>query len=90
MNAVEHALLAVMASDRGDAEAARGHIACAQRNARATARRHRQIVEIAALVIAGDRVRAAGLTLEHTTEFPDDTDLFAAWPDVRMLRGWSG
>ncbi|HEY3485361.1 MAG TPA: hypothetical protein VGK49_08245 [Ilumatobacteraceae bacterium] len=75
MNAVEHALLAVMASDGGDADAAHGHIACAQRDARATARRHRQIVEIAALVVAGDRARAAGLSLEHTTEFPDDAGL---------------
>ena len=77
MNAVEHALLAVMASDGGNSAAAHGHIACAQRDARATARRHRQIVEIAALVVAGDRVRAAGLTLEHTSEFPGDADLLA-------------
>jgi hypothetical protein len=77
INAIEHALLAVMAADDGDGAAAQGHISRAQQYARATARRERQIVEIAALVIAGDAERAAGLSLEHTTEFPDDAGLLA-------------
>ncbi|MEY2569808.1 MAG: hypothetical protein QOE63_158 [Acidimicrobiaceae bacterium] len=77
MNAIANALLAVMAAEAGDAATARGHISCAQREARTTARRDRQIVEIAALVVAGDRARAAGLALEHTAEFPDDADLLA-------------
>jgi hypothetical protein len=75
MNAIAHALLALMAADNGDVGAAQGHIARAQRDARTTARRDRQIVEIAALVVAGDRERAAGLALEHTTEFSEDAEL---------------
>jgi len=75
MNAIEHALMAVMAANGGDSTVAQGHLSVAQRHARATARRERQIVEIAALVIAGDAERAAGLALEHTAEFPDDADL---------------
>jgi hypothetical protein len=77
MNAIEHALLAVMAANDDDSAAAQGHISRAQQYARATARRERQIVEIAALVIAKDEARAAGLTFEHTAEFPDDADLLA-------------
>lgn len=77
INAIEHALLAVIAADSGDRDAAQGHISDAQLYARATARRERQVVEIAALVIAKDGARAAGLTLEHTAEFPDDAALLA-------------
>jgi hypothetical protein len=77
MSAISGALLAVIAARDGDAAAAQEHIASAQRHARTTARRDRQVVEIAALVVAGHRVRAAGLTLEHTAEFPDDADLLA-------------
>ena len=54
---------------------AHGHIARAQQQTRTTARRERQVVEIAALVVAGDRRRAAGLALEHIVEFPDDAEL---------------
>jgi hypothetical protein len=75
MNAIEHALLAVMAADNGDTTTARDQISQAQRHARATARRERQIVQIAALVVSGERERAAGLTLEHTAQFPDDAEL---------------
>jgi hypothetical protein len=75
MNAIEHVVLAVMAANSGDQNAARAHISHAQRHARATARRERQIVEIAGLVIAGERERAAGLALEHTAKFPDDAEL---------------
>jgi hypothetical protein len=77
VNAIEHALLAVIAADSGDAAVAHDHISHAQLHARATARRERQVVEIAALVVARDRERAAGLSLEHTAEFPDDADLLA-------------
>ncbi len=77
MNAIEHALLAVIAANGGDSAAAQGHISRAQHDARATARRERQIVEIAALVIAKSADRAAGLALEHTAEFPADADLLA-------------
>ena len=76
-NAIEHALLAGLAANDDDSVAAQGHISRAQRHARATARRERQVVEIAALVVAGDCERAAGLTLEHTAEFPEDSDLMA-------------
>ena len=40
-------------------------------------RRERQVVQIAALIQAGQRERATGLTLEHATEFPDDLGLLA-------------
>ena len=75
MNAIEQALLALIAAKRGDQAAAQGHISRAQRHARANARRERQVVEIAALVVAGDGERAAGLSLEHTAEFPGDAEL---------------
>ena len=77
MNAIEQALLAVIAAGSGDTVAAHGHIAHAQHHARANARRDRQVVEIAALIVAGKAERAAGLALEHTAEFPDDADLLA-------------
>jgi hypothetical protein len=77
MNAIEHVLLAVMAVHGDDPAAAQGHIARAQGLARANARRDRQIVEIATLIVAGDGERAAGLALEHTAEFPDDAALLA-------------
>jgi hypothetical protein len=77
MNAIEHALVAVIAASDGDTPVALTHIASAQRKARAAARRERQIVEIAALVVAGGAQRAAGLGLEHAAEFPEDADLMA-------------
>jgi len=73
--AIEHALLAVLAARGGDSVTADRQIARAQQQTRATARRERQVVEIAALVVAGDRARAVGLALEHTVEFPDDAEL---------------
>jgi hypothetical protein len=77
MNAIERALLAVMAADSGDATTALEQLSQAQRGARTTARRERQIVQIAALVVSGEGERAAGLTLEHTAQFPDDAELMA-------------
>jgi hypothetical protein len=77
MDATEHALLAVMAADRGDTTTALAQLSQAQRHARRTARRERQIVQVVALVVSGARERAAGLALEHTAEFPDDAELLA-------------
>jgi hypothetical protein len=77
MSAIEHALLAVFAADRGDTVAAHRHIGKAQQHTRTTARRERQLVEIAALAVTGQALRAAGLALEHTQEFPSDTELLA-------------
>ena len=77
MNAIEHVLLAVMAAGRGDTTAALEQLSRAQLHARTTARRERQIVQIATLVITGQQERAAGLTLEHTAEFPDDAEVLA-------------
>ena len=77
MDAIEHALLAVMAADAGDTAAAQTHISTARQQSRTTARRHRQVVEIATLIISGHRTRAAGLALIHTAEFPDDCELLA-------------
>lgn len=86
MSAIEHALLAVLAADGGDTLTARGHIACAQQQTRTTARRERQVVEIAALAVTGQGIRAAGLALEHTREFPTDAELLTrlAPPDVAV------
>jgi hypothetical protein len=75
MNSIEHALIAVMAADSGDTTTALAHLSTAQRHARTTARRERQIVQIAALMIDGKRERAAGLALEHAAEFPGDVEL---------------
>jgi hypothetical protein len=75
MNAIEHARSAVMAAQSGDITTARDQIARAQCHARTAARRERQLVQIAALAVAGQRDRAAGLTLEHAAEFPSDTAL---------------
>ncbi|MBV8979923.1 MAG: hypothetical protein JO086_03395 [Acidimicrobiia bacterium] len=77
MNPIADALLAVMASRAGDATGARHHLAAAQHHAQTAARRHRQVVEIARLVVAGDRQRAEGLALVHATEVPDDAELLA-------------
>src|SRR6476619_1676050 len=40
-------------------------------------RRERQVVQIAALMRAGESARAAGLTLEHAAEVHDDLGLLA-------------
>ena len=75
MSAIEHALLAVLAADSGDTATAQGHIAKAQHQTRTNARRQRQVVEIAALAVTGQTIRAAGLALEHAKEFPSDVEL---------------
>jgi len=75
LNAIEHARLAVLAADSGDIVTARRHIGMAQQQTRVTSRRERQLVEIASLTVTGQALRAAGLALEHTHEFPSDTEL---------------
>jgi hypothetical protein len=75
--AIEGALLAVLAARGGDDQEAADLIAGAERRTRSEARRERQVVEIAALVVAGDLGRAAGLACEHRAEFPDDAELLA-------------
>jgi hypothetical protein len=75
MNAIDLALLAVGSANDGDTAAAHAHIARAQQQVRTTARRDRQLVEIAALAVAGDQERAAGLAFEHVTRFPEDAAL---------------
>ena len=77
MSAIEHALLAVMARRSGDCISAEDHLSRAVQQTRTTARRERQVVEIAALVVADDRIRAEGLALEHLVEFPSDSELLA-------------
>ena len=76
-NAIANVVLAVEAVDAGDTAAALEHISTAQLQSRTTARRRRQVVEIAALIVAGDRRRATGLALIHVSEFPDDRELLA-------------
>jgi hypothetical protein len=78
VTAVAYALLAVVARDAGDHATADHHIRAAQRQSRTTARRERQLVEIAALVVAGQSERADALSFEHRTDFPDDDDLLSA------------
>jgi hypothetical protein len=75
MNAIEYALFAILAANSGDTTTALEQISCAQRHAPTTARRERQIVQIAALVVTGQRERAAGLALEHVVQFPGDAEL---------------
>jgi len=75
--AIEHALLAVLAARGGDDRTAAAHIDDARRHTSGAARRERHVVEIAALVVAGELGRAAGLALEHESEFPEDTALLA-------------
>jgi hypothetical protein len=81
MNAIAHAQLALLAVDDGDPAQAQRYLARAQHDARTTARRDRQIVEIAALVVAGNRRRATGLALMHTAEFAADADLLSGLVD---------
>ena len=75
--AIEHALLAVMAARGGDTATAADHIAHAQQQTRATARRERQIVEIAALVVTGDTTAPPAWRSNTPCEFPDDAELLA-------------
>ena len=75
LSAIQLAVLAVSAAAHGDTVTAQRHLAAAERSSRTTARRRRQLVEIASLTVAGHLARAAGLALEHTNEFPGDAEL---------------
>jgi hypothetical protein len=77
LTAIPYAVLAVAAAQAGDRTTARAHIAKAQQHAGTGPRRDRQLIEIAALVVAGAHDRAAGLAVVHTADFPDDTTLLA-------------
>jgi hypothetical protein len=77
MNPIDEALRAVTAARAGDAADAQEYLDTARRHAQQTARRQRQIVEIAGLVVAGIQERADGLALVHAAEFPQDADLLA-------------
>lgn len=75
MTAVTYALLAIVATRAGDHITASRHLDAAHQHSRTTARRERQLVEIAALIVSDDRTRARGLSFEHIAEFPADTEL---------------
>lgn len=77
MNPIDDAIRAVQASIRGDRNAAHRHLDAAQQHSQAAARRHRQLVEIAGLVVACAYERAEGLALVHVGEFSEDADLLA-------------
>jgi len=79
MNAIAFAMLAVFATEIGDHDAADQHLEAAHRHSRTAARRERQLVEIAALIVAGEDERARGLSFEHTSEFPSDDELLASY-----------
>jgi hypothetical protein len=78
VSAVTFAILAVFAREIGDHAAASEHLQAAQRHSRTTARRERQLVEIAALLVAGENERARDLSYEHTSEFPCDEQLLTS------------
>ena len=69
------ALCAVASARAGDAAEAAKHIRRALAAGRPSTRRDRQLLQIAALITAGDTQRAAGLALEHAVAFPADADL---------------
>lgn len=75
MDPISDALLAVTASTAGNATEAQTHLAAARAHTQAHARRCRQVVEIAGLVVSGAHERAEGLALLHVAEFPNDADL---------------
>jgi hypothetical protein len=79
MNAIAFAIVAVFATEIGDHAAASEHLEAAQRHSRTAARRERQLVEIATLIVAGERQRARGLSFEHTSDFPADDDVLASF-----------
>jgi hypothetical protein len=78
MDAVTYALLAVIARAAGDQASAEHHLRAAQRHSRAMARRDRQLVEIATLLVVGDDKRAQGLCFEHESEFPSDQEVLTS------------
>ncbi len=77
MNPIADAVLAVMASIAGKPTEAQNHLETARQHSQSCARRHRQIVEIATLIVNGAHDRAEGLALVHVAEFPKDAELLA-------------
>src|SRR5262245_48366040 len=75
MNPIDEALRAVMASTSGNPTDAQHHLELARQCSRVCARRHRQLVEIAGLIVDRNIQRANGLALVHATEFPQDAEL---------------
>jgi hypothetical protein len=86
------AVLAVLAARDRDFAGARAHLHDARTVARTRARRERQILEIAASIVDGDRARAIGLSLEHQASFPGDAGVVrritetAAAPGATLTR----
>jgi len=78
VSAVTFAVLAVCARKVGDNAAASEHLQAAQRHSRKAARRERQLVEIAALIVAGEHGRARDLSFEHASEFSSDDQLLTS------------
>jgi hypothetical protein len=68
---------AVVSARRGDVTGAAEHLRRARALGRSRTRRDRQLLQIAALIVAGDMQRAAGLALEHVAAFPHDADVAA-------------
>jgi hypothetical protein len=77
MDPTVDALRAALASGTGQQTEAHRHLDAARRHSQTSARRHRQVVEIAGLIVSGARERAEGLALVHVAEFPDDAELLA-------------
>lgn len=77
MDVIEQARLAVAAAEVGDLVTAYELADAARQGARSMGRRVRQLVEIAALLVGGDRSRAEGLALEHLAAFPVDAATLA-------------
>jgi len=77
MDPIADALLAVLASNAGETTDAHNNLDAARRHSQTSARRHRQVMEIAGLIVSGSRERAEGLALLHVAEFPDDAELLA-------------
>jgi hypothetical protein len=70
--AAELAVWAWQARTAGDGAAAVVLAALAVAAARGRTRPERQRAQIVELAVAGDAVRATGLSAEHLAEFPDD------------------
>ena len=87
MNPIDEAVRAVSAARAGDTTDAQEHLRRAHRNTQKMARRQRQVVDIAGLVIAGNRDRAEGLALVHLAEFPSDAELLAGLMGTLSPRG---
>ena len=65
----------MVSARQGDSTGAAEHLRAAPAVGRSRTRRDRQLLQIAALIVAGDMQRAAGLALEHVAAFPHDADV---------------